>query len=124
MHVEFQGASEKRSLRGCDRARKHSPIDWPAIEVDFRAGTLSLRGMALKHGCSHSTIANHAGRHRWTRTVERRPFADRTSRLPSAVEKPDVSLSNDCLTESHPATSVRDIVGLYGEAMQYESGLE
>lgn len=73
MHVDLQNISEKRSLRGSDRTRKHSLINWPAIEVDFRGGTLSLRDMALKHGCSHSTIANHAGLHKWTRDVEHRP---------------------------------------------------
>ena len=44
-------------------------IDWAAIELDYRAGALSLREMAHKHGCSHSTIANFAGRHGWTRTA-------------------------------------------------------
>ena len=42
-------------------------IDWQAIERDYRAGQLSLRDMAGKHGCSHSAIANHADRHGWTR---------------------------------------------------------
>jgi len=75
MHVDLQNTDKKRSLRGSDRARKHSPIDWPAIEVDFRGGMLSLRDMALKHGCSHSTIANHACLHKWIRTVECRPMS-------------------------------------------------
>ena len=42
-------------------------IDWLAIERDYRAGLLSLRALGQKHGCSHSTIANFAGRHGWTR---------------------------------------------------------
>ena len=42
-------------------------IDWLAIERDYRAGELSLRALAEKHGCSHSTIANFAGRHGWSR---------------------------------------------------------
>jgi hypothetical protein len=42
-------------------------IDWPAIEMDYVAGKLSLREMARKHGCSHSAIANHAGRCGWPR---------------------------------------------------------
>jgi uncharacterized protein YjcR len=42
-------------------------IDWHAVERDYRAGALSLRDMANKHGCSHSAIANRASRHQWTR---------------------------------------------------------
>lgn len=50
--------------RGCS-------IDWSSIAQDYVAGTLSLRQMAQKHGCSHSTIANFATRHGWTRTRPR-----------------------------------------------------
>ena len=49
------------------QAATRSDIDWPAIEMDYVAGKLSLREMARKHGCSHSTIANHAGRCGWPR---------------------------------------------------------
>ena len=47
--------------------RRNGGIDWQAIERDYLAGLLSLRELAEKHGCSHSTIANFAGRHGWTR---------------------------------------------------------
>jgi hypothetical protein len=43
-------------------------IDWRGIEMDYVAGKLSLREMARKHGCSHSAIANHAGRCGWSRS--------------------------------------------------------
>ena len=52
------------------RFRRRRNIDWSAIEQDYhdyRAGLLSLRELALRHGCSHSTIANFAGRHGWPR---------------------------------------------------------
>ena len=42
-------------------------IDWSAVESDYRAGLLSLRELAQKHCCSHSAIANFAGRNAWTR---------------------------------------------------------
>jgi hypothetical protein len=42
-------------------------IDWHAVERDYVAGKLSLREMATKHGCSHSAIANRAGRQGWQR---------------------------------------------------------
>jgi hypothetical protein len=49
------------------RFQRRRDIDWPVIEQDYRAGLLSLRELALKHGCSHSAIANFAGRHGWPR---------------------------------------------------------
>jgi len=42
-------------------------IDWDAVESDYRRGRLSLREMAAKHSCSHSSIANRARRSGWTR---------------------------------------------------------
>ena len=47
--------------------RRNGGIDWLAVERDYRAGLLSLRELGQKHGCSHSTIANFASRHGWTR---------------------------------------------------------
>jgi hypothetical protein len=47
--------------------RQRRDIDWNAIECDYRTGSLSLRELAVKHGCSHSAIANFAGRHGWAR---------------------------------------------------------
>ena len=55
------GARRPPSRRG------RRDIDWAAIEQDYRAGLLSLRELAEKHDCAHSTIANHAGRHCWKR---------------------------------------------------------
>jgi hypothetical protein len=50
-----------------ERSRRTCPVDWSAVEPDYRSGSLSLRDMALKHGCSHSAIANFAGKHGWKR---------------------------------------------------------
>jgi hypothetical protein len=41
--------------------------DWHAIEREYRAGGMSLRQLAAKHRCSHSTIANKARRDGWLR---------------------------------------------------------
>ncbi len=49
--------------------RRAQPLAWPAIEGDYRAGLLSLRALAQKHGCSHSTIANFAARQGWVRNA-------------------------------------------------------
>lgn len=49
--------------------RRDTAIDWAAVEVDYRSGRLSLRELGEKHGCSHSTIANFASRHAWSRNA-------------------------------------------------------
>lgn len=63
--VHFE--SESTARMPDNRSRYRPPIDWPAIETDYRAGRMSLREMALKHGCSHSSIANFAARQGWSR---------------------------------------------------------
>jgi hypothetical protein len=42
-------------------------IDWEAIERDYRAGTLTLREIASKHGCTHGRVAQVAKERDWTR---------------------------------------------------------
>jgi len=67
MHTDFDITPH---LPVADRRRENVPrlsIDWEAVERDYRAGTLSLRELSRKHGCSHSAIANRAGREGWTR---------------------------------------------------------
>jgi uncharacterized protein YjcR len=73
----FQKTSPLETLntqRVCLQRRRD--IDWSAIEQDYhgyRAGLLSLRELALKHGCSHSAIANFASRHGWPRKHVAKP---------------------------------------------------
>jgi uncharacterized protein YjcR len=55
------------STFGRNNTADRAQIDWAAIERDYRGGAMSLRDMAHKHGCSHSAIANCAGRHGWKR---------------------------------------------------------
>lgn len=67
MHADFDFTSvEPMPGRRRGIVRRLS-TDWCAVERDYRTGSLSLREMSLKHGCSHSAIANRAGRNGWTR---------------------------------------------------------
>jgi len=66
-----RGVGPPAPLRRCRRE-----IDWNAIECDYRSASLSLRELAAKHGCSHSAIANFAGRHGWTRERPHRHAVD------------------------------------------------
>lgn len=46
-----------------------SQPDWEAIERAFRAGSLSIRAIAEKHGTSESTIRSRATRNGWQRDL-------------------------------------------------------
>ena len=41
--------------------------DWEAIRKEYMDSDISLRALARKHGLSHSTLQNHAGRERWAK---------------------------------------------------------
>lgn len=68
--MDFDEAIHRPAAQRGRAARHWIPIDWDAVEQDYRAGALSLREMAHKHRCSHSSIANFANRNGWTRERE------------------------------------------------------
>jgi hypothetical protein len=75
MTERFQNCSSEQdtpldadTARPTDSDMRCGTPDWPLIEQDYRVAGLSLRQMAAKHGCHHSSIANRASRHGWTRS--------------------------------------------------------
>lgn len=48
------------------------PIDWAAIEADYRAGIKTLRVIAQGRGVSHVAIANRAKKEEWSRDLKKR----------------------------------------------------
>ena len=46
-------------------ARK--PIDWQALEREYRIGQLSLRALAEKHGCTAAAISQRAKKYDWVK---------------------------------------------------------
>ncbi len=46
-----------------------SSVDWEAIEREYRAGQLSVREIAARHGCNASTISRRAKRYGWERDL-------------------------------------------------------
>lgn len=44
---------------------KRKPIDWEAVERDYRLGQLSLRALAEKHGCTAAAISKKAKEKGW-----------------------------------------------------------
>jgi hypothetical protein len=45
-------------------------IDWAAVEIDYRAGVLSLRAISGRHGVSHVAIKNRADKEKWPRDLK------------------------------------------------------
>ena len=61
-----------------------SPVNWIAVEGDFRAGTKSLRAMAAYHNTSVASIRRKAEKMGWIRDptgTKRRIVADRLAGL-------------------------------------------
>lgn len=50
-------------------APKRPPIDWPAVERDYRAGLLSLRELGAMHSVSHVSIKKRADKEGWTKSL-------------------------------------------------------
>lgn len=45
------------------------PIDWDRIEIQYRAGIMTLREIATEHGITHGSINKRAKRDGWTRDL-------------------------------------------------------
>lgn len=52
-----------------EKKTSRKPINWEAVEVDYRVGLLTLREMAEAHGVSHVMIAKKAKALGWTRDL-------------------------------------------------------
>ena len=48
---------------------KRPEIDWQACEEEYRAGTLSIRALATKFGCTDTAIRLRAKQHGWSRDL-------------------------------------------------------
>jgi transposase-like protein len=76
--------------------RRRTGPDWARIEAEYRDGAYSLREMARRHGCAHSSIANRASRHGWVRSERSRGL--RFARPPARGER----VARDGRPESRP----------------------
>lgn len=54
---------------GRDMSNKLNPVDWAAIELDYRAGIMSLRQIGDTHGVTHGAITKRAKRDQWDRDL-------------------------------------------------------
>ena len=51
------------------KTKATNALDWERIEVDYRAGLLSLREIAQQHGISHQAIAKRAKSSDWVKDL-------------------------------------------------------
>jgi transposase len=67
--------------------KENKPIDWAAIERDFREGVMSVREIAKWHGVSHTAINKKAKAEGWERKQEP-PHIERPRALSGEVIAP------------------------------------
>lgn len=68
MATKSKAAAKEVSAEVKEKAvRKTS--DWERIEIDFRAGVLSVREIGAKHGLSHTAISKRAKAEGWDRDL-------------------------------------------------------
>ena len=84
-------------------------FDWEAIERDYRAGLLSIREVAARHGCTHTAINKRAKADGWERDLQ----AKIKAKAEALVSKREVS--NE--VSSKAAETERQIVEANAEAI-------
>lgn len=84
-------------------------FDWEAIERDYRAGLLSIREVAARHGCTHTAINKRAKADGWERDLQ----AKIKAKAEALVSKREVSSE----VSSKAAETERQIVEANAEAI-------
>lgn len=84
-------------------------FDWEAIERDYRAGLLSIREVAARHGCTHTAINKRAKAEGWERDLK----AKIKAKAEALVSKREVSSE----VSSRAAETERQIVEANAEAI-------
>lgn len=72
-------------------ATKRPTVDWERIELDYRAGILTLREIADSHGLTHGAINKRAKRDGWTRDLNAKIMAKAASLVSTAAVSEEVS---------------------------------
>lgn len=74
--------------------------DWEAIEAEYRAGQISVRKIAAKHGCSESSIRSKAKSKGWQRDLADKVQAG----IKAAITKKSAYKAKPDIPQSPPQT--------------------
>lgn len=66
--------------------------DWERIEMQYRAGTVSVRELAAEHGVSHTAINKRAKQKEWGRDLQARIKAKADAKVSKALVSSEVSI--------------------------------
>jgi hypothetical protein len=81
------------------------PIDWPAVELEYRAGIRSLKSIGKEFGVSDAGILKRAKRDEWTRDLATRIKARAADKIARLAVSPEVAkqktASEAQVVESH-----------------------
>ena len=69
------------------------PIDWEAIEMEYRAGVMTLRQIAEQHGVTHGAINKRAKRDGWDRDLAAKVMARADALVSKQLVSKEVSKS-------------------------------
>lgn len=75
-----------------------APPDWPAIELPYCAGVISISAISKKYGVSRAAIHKHAQKHGWVRATQPQILARANELVASAT-------ATGVVTVSAPATA-------------------
>jgi hypothetical protein len=68
-------------------------IDWERVEIDYRAGTLSVREIGAKYGVSHTAVGKHASAGEWTRDLKAKIKARADAKVSKAMVSTEVAMA-------------------------------
>jgi hypothetical protein len=75
-----------------DGSKSKPSVDWERIEVEYRAGTRSVREIAADHGISHTAINKRKNAEGWTRDLQGKIKSKADALVSKAMVSKEVSM--------------------------------
>lgn len=86
---------------------ERAQIDWERVELDYRAGILTLREMASLHGVSHTAIKKKADKEGWERDLSARVKAKAEALVSKELVSKEVSSEQKVTEQKHVEIGAR-----------------
>lgn len=80
-------------------------IDWPAVELQYRAGIKSLKAIGSEFGCTDAGILRRAKKEGWTRDLKERIKAAAEEKL-QRLASPEAAISEELVVEANANNQV------------------